>query len=76
MPNVTRLETQWRQLMALCESETTFRASGEHPRLLKIIAFDIEQLAREMGFSPRRIASRDFRARRAGDRILGIMNEE
>ncbi len=73
MPKPTILEKQWQQLMTLCESESTFRSKGGHSRLLKLLASDIERLAGEMGFSARRIASRDFRARREGDHIVGII---
>jgi hypothetical protein len=73
VPKVTRLDTQWQQLMALCENEAKFRGEGGHERLLRLIASDIEQLADQMGFSPRRIASRDFRAHRDGTRIIGII---
>ena len=73
MARPTRLDTQWQQLMALCESEASFRSKGGYYRLLKLLAKDIEQLATEMGFSKRRIASRDFRSRREGDHIVGIV---
>lgn len=72
---ITPLETQWTQLMALCESETRFRGEGGHDRLLKHLASEIEQLAGQMGFSARRIASRDFRAHRDGDRIIGLITD-
>jgi hypothetical protein len=75
MPRSTLLDTQWQQLMALCESETAFRSRGGYHRLLKLLAADIERLATEMGFSPRRIASRDFRSRREGDHIVGIVTD-
>jgi hypothetical protein len=72
MPKLTSLDKQWQRLMMLCQSESNFRDKGGHHRLLKLLASDIEQLAAEMGFSTRRIASRDFRARREGDHIIGI----
>jgi hypothetical protein len=75
MPKLTSLDKQWRQLMAWCESEAKFNSTGGHPRLLKLLASDIERLAGEMGFSARRIASRDFRARREGDHIVGISTD-
>ena len=75
MPRPTLLDTQWQRLMALCESEATFRSKGGYSRLLKILAADIDQLATEMGFSPKRIASRDFRSRREGDHIVGIVTD-
>ena len=75
MPKLTRLDKQWQQLMAWCESESTLRSKGGHARLLKLLSSDIEQLASEMGFSPRRIASRDFRAKREGAHIVGISTD-
>jgi hypothetical protein len=73
MPKPTILEKQWQRLMALCESESNFRSKGGHSRLLKLLASDIAQLAGEMGFSARRIATRDFRAKREGGRIVAIV---
>ena len=73
MPRITRLDKQWQQLMALCESESKFRSEGSHSKLLKLVASDIEALAAEMGFSAHRIATRDFRAERDGHHIVGIV---
>ena len=73
VPKLTLLDKQWQRLMALCESEAKFRREGGHPRLLKLLASDITHLATEMGFGARRIASRDFRAERRGDHIVGII---
>ena len=73
MPKTTSLDKQWQQLMALCESESNFRRQGRQAKLLKLIASDIAELAGEMGFSARRIASRDFRAEREGDHIIRII---
>jgi hypothetical protein len=75
MSKLTTLDTQWQQLMALCASELKFRAEGNHPRLLKLLKSDIDQLAREMGFSERLIVTRDFRAERQGDHIMRIVKE-
>ena len=72
MPRITNLDKQWQQLMALCESESKLRSDGNHPRLAKHVAAEIDQLAGAMGFSPRRIASRDFRAERDGGHIIRI----
>jgi hypothetical protein len=41
--------------------------------VLKLVNADIEQLAREMGFSERQIATREFRAERDGKRITRIV---
>ena len=70
---VTSLDRQWRQLMSLCESEAAFRAAPGHARLKKLVASEINQLAASMGFSERRIATRDFRAERHGDHIVRIL---
>jgi hypothetical protein len=75
VPRLTALDRQWQQLMTLCENESKFRSEGRHPRLLKLIVSDIESLASDMGFSARRIASRDFRAQRERDRIVGIIED-
>jgi hypothetical protein len=75
MPKLTSLDKQWQRLMALCESESNFRGKGGHTRLLGLLASDIEELAGEMGFSARRIASRDFRAKREDGHIVGISGD-
>jgi hypothetical protein len=75
MSKVTQLDKEWAQLMSLCERESTFRREGGHERLLKLIASDIEELAGRMGFSARRIASRNFGAEREGDHIIAILRE-
>jgi hypothetical protein len=73
---VTALDKKWQHLMSLCESEAKFRAEpGRHARMLKLLATDIDQLAAEMGFGPRQIATRDFRAERDGDHIIRIIAE-
>jgi hypothetical protein len=75
MAKPTPLDVQWERLMALCASETRFRSEGNHPRLLKLLKADIDQLAREMGFSERLIVTRDFRAERQGDHITRVITE-
>ena len=75
MSKLTTLDTQWQRLMSLCASELKFRAEGNHPRLLKLLKSDIDQLAREMGFSERLIVTRDFRAEREGDHIKQVVKE-
>lgn len=59
--------------MSLCENETKFLADDRHPRLLRLVQAEIEELAREMGFSETAIATRDFRAERDGGRIVRII---
>jgi hypothetical protein len=75
MSKPTTLDTQWQRLMSLCASEARFKAEGDHPRLLKLLKGDIDELAREMGFSERLIVTRDFRAERQGDHIMRIVTE-
>jgi hypothetical protein len=75
MSKPTTLDTQWQRLMSLCASEARFKAEGNHPRLLKLLKGDIDELAREMGFSERLIVTRDFRAERQGDHIKRIVTE-
>ena len=75
MPKITALDKQWRHLMTLCESESRMRKDGGHPRLLKLLAADIEQLGAEMGVDARRIASREFRAHRDGDHIVALITD-
>jgi hypothetical protein len=75
MPKITDLDKQWRHLMTLCESESKMRKEGMHPRLLKLIAFDIDQLGAQMGFDARRIARREFRAQRDGDHIVALITD-
>jgi len=75
MSKPTTLDTQWQRLMSLCASEARFKSEGNHPRLLKLLKGDIDELAREMGFSERLIVTRDFRAERQGDHIMRIVTE-
>ena len=75
MPKPTTLDTQWQRLISLCASEARFKAEGNHPRLLKLLKGDIDELAREMGFTERLIVTRDFRAERQGDHIMRIVKE-
>jgi len=59
--------------MALCEDEARCRNDGSHPRLLRLVTMQINELAGEMGFSLRCIETRDFRAERDGGRIVRII---
>ena len=69
------LDDQWQELMSLCESEARYTREGRHPRILKIIVTRIAELGAEMGFSPRRIATREFRAERDGGRITRLITD-
>jgi hypothetical protein len=73
MPKVTLLDKQWQELMTLCAEEEKYRADAGHPKLKRLIASRIESLAKEMGFSERRITTRDFRAERAAGHIARII---
>jgi hypothetical protein len=75
MPKTTQLDKQWSELMYLCEKESTCRKEGNHPKLLKLIANQIADLAGQMGFSPRQIETREFRAEREGPHILRVGTE-
>ena len=75
MPKQTRLDQQWEQLMSLCENEERFAATNAHPKLLKLIRGQIDELAAEMGFARRRIVTRDFRSERRGGHIARIIND-
>jgi len=75
MAKITQLDKQWRELMFLCERETTYRRQGIHPKLLPLVTAHIETLSRQMGFTPRQIERREFRAERSGEHILRIIEE-
>jgi hypothetical protein len=60
--------------MSLCENESRFSREGRQ-RLLKIVSTRIGELAAEMGFSAGRIATRDFRAERDGQRITRLLTD-
>ena len=75
MPKTTQLDKQWSDLMYLCEKESSCRREGNHPKLLKLIANQIVDLAGQMGFSPRQIETREFRAERAGQHILRVATD-
>jgi hypothetical protein len=75
MPKQTPLDKQWQELMTLCTEEAKLRANRNHPRLIRLIESRIESLAAEMGFSERRIKTRDFRAERTGAHIARIIED-
>ena len=72
---ITPLDRQWQQLMALCASEASLREKGDHARLLKHVGSEIDHLAADMGFSAKLIATREFRAERAGGHIVRIVTD-
>lgn len=73
MPKLTTLDREWQHLMVLCDSESRLLSAGTHARLLKLLAGDIEELAGRMGFSPRCISGREFRAHKRGNHIVAII---
>jgi hypothetical protein len=74
MPRVTPLDKQWEELMALCRHEAKLQTEN-HPKLLKFVSRQIDQLAREMGFTDKRIKTREFRAERDGRHILRVATD-
>ena len=74
MPRVTPLDKQWEELMALCRQEAQLQAEN-HPKLLKFVGQQIDQLAREMGFTDTRIKTREFRAERDGRHIVRVATD-
>jgi hypothetical protein len=72
VPIRSELDRNWDALMALCEQEREFTERGEHPKVLRHIKRGLDQLAADMGFSPTKIRTRDFRARKQGGRIVGL----
>jgi hypothetical protein len=75
MAKITGLDKQWQQLMTLCENESKMQKEGNHPRLLKLLASDIDALGTELGFDAGRIARREFRAHRDGAHIVAIITD-
>ena len=74
MPRVTLLDKQWEELMALCRQEAKLQTEN-HPKLLKLVSQQIDQLAREMGISETRIKTREFRAERDGRHIVRVATD-
>ena len=72
---VSPVEQQWHELMLLCRKEEEYAESRAHPKLLKLVRAQIALVARDLGFSPRQIVTREFRAERAGDRIVRVITE-
>jgi hypothetical protein len=75
MPKITPLDKQWEDLMFLCRKESEFRAHGGHPKVLKLVSQQIDELAAQMGFSLRLIRTREFRSERIGGHIVRIVRE-
>ena len=69
------LERKWDELMLMCRREKEWRSGGTHSKLVALLERDITALAAELGFSPRQIASREFRAQREDGRIVRLITE-
>jgi hypothetical protein len=66
------LEEQWDHLMDLCRREKQL-AGGDHAKLLRLVSKEIDQLAAELGFTPRQVVDREFRAVRENGRIVRLI---
>lgn len=70
-----QLENRWNALMSLCGKEREYQASGRHPKLLRLVSEQIDQLGGDMGFSERQIKTREFRAEKSDGHIVRIIGE-
>lgn len=75
MPRQTELERHWEDLMALCQREKEWTSGKRHPKLLRFVTQQIDELAAELGFSRAQIKSREFRAEKDGERISRLLTE-
>jgi hypothetical protein len=66
------LDEQWDHLMDLCRREREL-ADADHAKLLRLVSKEIDQLAAEMGFTPRQVVDREFRAERENGRIVRLI---
>ena len=66
------IDEQWDHLMDLCQREKELEG-GNHARLLRLVSKEIDRLASEMGFAPRKVADREFRAVRENGRIVRLI---
>jgi hypothetical protein len=73
MAKSTPLDIQWTTLMGLCETEARLKATGDHPKLLRLVSREIRDLAARMGFGEKQIRTREFRAEREGGHIARIV---
>jgi hypothetical protein len=71
----TPLETQWDELMFLCQREKEYLADQTHRVLVKVVTRRIDELALQMGFSEVQIQGRNFRADKTDGRITSIVTE-
>lgn len=75
MPRSTDLDKRWEELMGLCSKEAEFQQQGTHPKVTKFVSKTIDALARDMGFTERQIAEREFRAERDNGHIVRLVTE-
>ena len=75
MPRPSELDKQWQELMSLCAMEKEFYTDRPHPKLVKLVGKQIDELAAAMGFSHGQIQTREFRALRDGARIIRAITE-
>ena len=68
------LDAQWDHLMDLCRRERELTGAG-HAKLLRLVSKEIDQLATEMGFRPRQVADREFRAERRNSQIVRLISD-
>jgi hypothetical protein len=68
------IDEQWDHLMDLCRREREL-ADGGHSKLLRLVSSEIDRLATEMGFTPRQVADREFRAERQNGIIVRLISE-
>jgi hypothetical protein len=71
----TALDKQWHHLMSLCEKEKEYSRQQGHPKLLRLITEQINQIAADMGFSKLQIHRREFRAEKQGESIIRIITK-
>ena len=69
------LDRHWQDLMSMCQREREYVVEHRHPKLLRFITEQIDQLAAEMGFSPQQIQQREFRAAKEGEHISRLLTE-
>jgi hypothetical protein len=71
----TTLDKQWAELMELVRKEAELEKEDKHPRLSALISSQLDQYARDLGFSEERIRRREFRAEREGEHIIRIITD-
>lgn len=75
MSRQEELDRRWQDLMSMCQREREYLAEHRHPKLLRFITEQIDQLAADMGFSEQQIKKREFRAAKDGDHISRLFIE-